>query len=109
MRYGCFNEQACQKRLEPESALVFVAMNHFEHFIPCNGRSARAGKMRFQIPTIGAVKGSGDCPLEGQTAALTERRLDATHFQAATPTNETFRRSGSFCAAGLAYLRIQKI
>src|SRR4029077_1240820 len=96
--FGCLNEQAGEKRLEPESALIFVTVDHLEEFIAGDNGRASARKVRLEIPAIGAVKSSRDGPLEWKTATFAKRRRDPSHLRTASPTDKALSRSRSFLA-----------
>src|SRR5205809_3706169 len=104
----CFDEQTSEKRLEPESLLIFVAVDDLENLVAGNHCGARGRKVRLEFPAISAVKSSRYGSRERKTATFTKRGLDAAYFRAADRTNESVSRSRSLLAASLTYLRIKK-
>src|SRR5256886_15716252 len=97
-----------QKRLEPEGALIFVAMNNLERQLAGDHRRPRGLEMKFHFPAVAALKTRRNFAFIGQAATLTKRRFDKAHALPATRPDVAFGRRGRFGITELTNPRIEK-
>jgi hypothetical protein len=102
------DEKVGKEWLEPQSALVFVAMNGIPHNAARDHRRACRAKMQLHLAAVGAFKRRSQVAGEGQAAAFAKRRADKARLRPALPANETFARRGVLFAAKLAGFRVKK-
>jgi hypothetical protein len=101
---GLADEQVGEKRLEPQRALVFVAMDRFPHDAARDHRRARGTEMQFHFAAVGAFKRRGEIAGVGQAAAFAKRRADEAHLRPAicgrrsrrAPSRAVRRKAGRF-------------
>jgi hypothetical protein len=83
-------KQFGQKRLETESALIFLAVNNVQNVVAGDDCRTSEGEAQFKIAAIGAFEDCGNLSFVGEAAGLTEGRIDESEPCAAIRTDKTF-------------------
>ena len=102
------DEQVGEKWLEPERALVFVAVDCLPDDAARDHRRACRVEMQLHLAAVRAFKWRGQIAGVGQAAAFAKRRADEAHLRPAMPADKAIARRRGLFAAKLAGFGIKK-
>lgn len=105
---GFPDEEIGEEGLEPEGALVFVAVDDVQYRFPRQNGGAGVDEVEFHFTAVFAFEGGGDVALIGQAATLAEGRFDEANFLPAIGADEAIGGGGAGEFADLAVLGIKE-
>src|SRR5581483_6020784 len=107
-RFCRADEEIGEERLEPQGALVFVAVDDFEHEFVGSDGGAGGAEMELQFATVAAFEFRRDVTFIGQTATFAKGRLDEPDLLPAGHSDESLGGGSALLSAYLADFRINE-